>query len=262
MMHPPLHRDAVGIDRDSMRQTRLRTDTLDLSFCSQLNSIFLAATEFGDAARDFPVVFVKAGKNEKGQEEVAPLAVLGVTQNENLFVEGHGDTQSWRGRYMPAVLRTYPFCTAPMAENQFAICIDRSWKYVGTQEGQALFDADGQPSEFFKGVQQQLEVLEGEIARTRAIGQRLVELDLLRDMRFDATLADGRKHTIDGFLTVDQQRFGELKDATVLELHKNGMLGMIHSHWVSLGHMRKLVDWHFERTSAAPAASPQLTPMA
>ena len=37
----------------------------------------------------------------------------------------------------------------------------------------------------------------------RLIGARLLELDLLREMRFDATLPNGQQHTVNGFLTVD-----------------------------------------------------------
>ena len=57
-------------------------------------------------------------------------------------------------------------------------------------EGQALFNADGEPSEFTQGVQKQLENFEQEVERTRLAGAVLVEKGLLRDMRFDATLRD------------------------------------------------------------------------
>lgn len=259
MIHQPLHRDPVGVDRDALRHYKLRAAANpDFAFCTQLNSIFVAATEFGDACRDFPVVFVNAGKNEKGQNEVAPIAVLGVAATQNLFVQGQGEAQSWRARYMPAVLRTYPFCTTRVNDEKFAICIDRAWHQVNTTDGQPLFTPEGEPSELLKSAQQQLETLENEIVRTRAFGQRLIELDVLREMRFDAQLPDGRKHSVDGFLTIDQTRLMALSDTITLELHKSGMLGLIHAHWMSLGHMRKLLDWHFERHAAQPAPAAPL----
>jgi hypothetical protein len=61
---------------------------------------------------------------------------------------------------------------------------------------------------------------------------------------------------VDGFLTVDDQKMTELPDAVVCELHRNGILGLVHLHWVSLGNMRRLVDWHVERTAATVAAAP------
>jgi hypothetical protein len=55
----------------------------------------------------------------------------------------------------------------------------------------------------------------------------------------------------------------ELPDAVVVELHRNGILGLIQLHWVSLGNMRRLLDWHVERSAAAaPAAAPVAAPVA
>jgi hypothetical protein len=59
--------------------------------------------------------------------------------------------------------------------------------------------------------------------------------------------------TIDGFLTLDDKRFGELADADILELHRSGILGLIHAHQVSLGNMRRLVEWHAQRLTTKPA---------
>jgi hypothetical protein len=82
-------------------------------------------------------------------------------------------------------------------------------------------------------------------------GALLVEKDLLRDMRFDATLPDGSKLGVDGFLTIDEQKLSALSDADVLMLSRNGLLGLIHAHQISLGNMGRLVEWHVERQAAA-----------
>ena len=66
-----------------------------------------------------------------------------------------------------------------------------------------------------------------------------------------ATLPDGRSHTVDGFLTVDEKKMQDLPDAVVGDLHRTGVLGLMHLHWVSMGNMRRLVDWHVERGAAA-----------
>jgi hypothetical protein len=247
-----LHRQAVAVDSNLHRNTKLKVPFSDWGFSSQLNSIFLAATEFGDACREYPIVFVKAGKDEKdGKELIAPIAVFGVVNNDNLF----NDNGNWRGRYVPAVMRTYPFCTARVSEEQFAVCFDSAWSGVSTSEGQALYAADGKPTELLANAQKQLEALETEVQRTRLLCARLAELDLLRDMRFDATFVDGRKHSVEGFLTIDQEKVNALPDATALELHKQGVLGLIHAHWISLSNMRVLFDWHQVRHPAPAAAA-------
>jgi hypothetical protein len=250
MINQLLHLQPVAVDSNQHKTTKLRVPITDWSVTARLNSTFCAVTEFGDACRDFPLVFVNTGKDDQGKPLIAPIAVLGLAQEDNLFLDG----TAWRGRYMPAVIRAYPFCTARVNEERFAVCMDGSWAGLSQTDGEALFTADGKPTPLLEAAQQQLEVLEAEIGRTRAACQRLVELDLLRDMRFDATLPDGRNHTVDGFLTVDQERMNAQSDAVVLELAKNGMLGMIQAHWISLGNMRHLLEWHMVR-HPAPAAS-------
>jgi SapC len=251
MINQNLHRQAVSIDRDQHRNTKLQLPVTDWSPTAGINSTFLAATEFGDACREFPIVFVNTGKNDKGVMTAAPIAVLGVTQTENLFVEN----KAWRGRYMPAILRAYPFCTGRIDNERFAICMDAAWSGVSSSEGQALFTAEGAPSELLVAVQKQLEAFELEVQRTQLLCAKLVELDLLRDMRIDAKFGDGRTHSVDGFLTIEQERVSKLSDAQALELHKSGAMGLIHAHWISMGNMRLLMDWHIARHPISPEAA-------
>ncbi len=252
MINQNLHMQPAAVDSAQHRNLKLKVPITDWTVADKLNAIFVAAVEFGDVCREFPIVFVKAGKDADGRESIAPIAVLGLTQNQNLYVSG----ERWRAQYMPAILRFYPFCIARMDETRFAVCMDTAFKGLNADEGQPLFDAEGKPSEMLQTMQKQLEALEAEIQRTRLVGQRLQELDLLREMRFDATMPDGRQHTVDGFLTVDEAKVTALPDNVVAELHRNGMLGLVHLHWVSLGNMRRLVDWHVERSAAvAPATT-------
>lgn len=251
MINQFLHRQPIALDSEKHRNLKLRLPLTDWSVAKDLNAMFLAAAEFGDACREFPIVFVKAGKEPDGKDAIAPVAVFGLRQNENLFVSG----ERWRAQYMPAVLRAYPFCIARIDDQRFAICIDTGWAGTSVLEGEPLFTDTGEQAELMKQMTQHLENVETEIQRTRAICQKLQELDLLREMRFDATLPDGRQHTVDGFLTVDDKKVTELSDSVVGGLHRTGLLGLIHLHWVSLGNMRRLVDWHVERSAAEEQAA-------
>lgn len=251
MINQNLHRNPVPLDGVQHRQLRLELPVTDWSVAGKLNSIFVATAEFSDVCREFPIVFVRAGKDAEGKEQVAPIAVLGLQPEQNLYLAGG----QWRAGYIPAVLRSYPFCVGRIDLERFAVCVDMSWPGVGQGQGQALFESDGKPAPLLQEMQKHFERLETEIQRTRLICTRLLELDLLRDMRFDATLPDGQKHSVDGFLTVDASKAQALPDNVVAELHRNGTLGLIQLHWVSLGNMRRLVDWHVERSAAVPAAA-------
>jgi len=249
MINQLLHKQPAVVDRNEHRSLRMRVPVTDWSMAAQLNAVFVAGVEFGDAARDFPLVFVSAGKEADGKEAIAPIAVLGMTKNENLFVEG----TAWRGRYIPAVLATYPFVIGRLDEERFAICFDAAWPGLSGTEGEPLFTPEGEHSEFLQGVQKQLETLESQTQRTRLMCRRLRELDLLQEMRFDATMPDGSKFAVDGFLTVDEKKLNAIDDATAVELHRTGILGLVHAHYVSLGNMRKLLDWHITRHTPATA---------
>ena len=259
MIIPNLHRQPAALENDRHRALKLKVPITDWSIARDLNALFLAAVEFADACKEFPIVFVRAGQEADGSDQIAPIAVLGLKQNENLFLAG----ERWRGHYMPAVLRLYPFCIGRLDEQRFAVCVDAAFAGANEVEGQPLFEADGKPAALLQDMQKTLETLDAEVQRTRAVGARLAQLGVLTEMRFDATLPDGSKHTVDGFLTVDEKKVQELKDEVVLELHKSGLLGLIHMHWVSLGNMRRLLDWHVERhASKPPGAAAQTAPTA
>ena len=253
MINENLHKKAVALDRVKHRDLKLNPAARDLSAVKKLNAFFVAGTEFSDACKEYPVVWVNAGTDASGKQQVAPIAVFGLRAEQNLCIDG----DAWRVRYVPAVLRLYPFALARVAANEMVVCVDESWAGLGT-EGQALFNADGEPSEFTQGVQKQLENFEQEVERTRLAGAVLVEKGLLRDMRFDATLPDGSKLVVDGFLTIDEDKLGKLSDAEIVALNRNGLMGLIHAHQISLGNMGRLVEWHVARYGSenpAPATA-------
>jgi len=251
MINENLHKKAVALDRVKHRDTKLALNTRDLTTVGALNAFFVAGTEFTDACKEYPVVWVKAGERADGKPQVAPIAVFGLVAGQNLCIDG----DAWRVRYVPAALRLYPFGLARVQQDQMVVCIDESWPGFQETEGEALFNAQGEPTDFTKGVQQQLETFELEVERTRLAGEVLVDKGLLRDMRFDATLPDGNKLTVDGFLTVDDEKLAALSDADVVAMQRNGLLGLIHAHQISLGNMARLVEWHVARLGSTPAAT-------
>ncbi len=243
MINPLVGSKTVALDSQQHRHLKLRLPVTDWSVAAHLNAVFVAAAEFGDVCREYPIVFVRAGEDEQGRPQVAPVAVLGLSSGENLYLDG----PRWRAVYLPALLRSYPFGIARLDVQRFGVSIDGGWSGISETEGQPLFEADGTPTELLKAVHEQLGLIEREVRSTRIFCQRLLDLDILREMRFDATLPDGQQLGVDGFLTVDETRLNALSDAQVLELHRSGALSLIHAHWVSLGVMRQLVQRRTER---------------
>lgn len=250
MINQKLHARPAALDRDQHRSLTLGQQQ-SWKLASRLNSIFVAAVEFGDIAREYPLVFVNAGKDDAGRDQIAPVAIFGLATDENLYLDG----DRWRADYLPAALRMYPFGLGRIDAERYALCIDMDCPFLTDGPGQRLFQDDGKPTEYLDSVHEQLRKLEAEVQRTRLFCQMLADKGLLRDMRFDAELPGGQKLVVDGFLTVDEKKLAELSDADVLALHRNGALGLLHAHMVSLGHMRRLVGWRMQAAAPAPAAA-------
>lgn len=246
MIHPELHSNPVALDRQQHRLLRFKRDGDDTARFTALNSMFVVVGEFGEACKEYPLVWIEAGQDAQGVRQVAPIAVFGLTKGQNLCIENG----AWRTAYMPVVLRMYPFLLARSGDVQYAVCHDTNTTRLSVTDGESLFDAEGQPTAFLQDVQRQLEQVALEVERTRQMGLELLRIDLLREMRFEATLPDGASVGVDGFLTIDEKRFSELPDAEVIKLHKNGMLGLVHAHRMSLSNMRRLAQWHVQRSGA------------
>jgi hypothetical protein len=248
MIDPSLFAEPVALDRTQHRNMCLKPGGIRFDRVAQKNSLCITAVEFGDVCREYPIVFVDAGKGADGHAEVAPLAVLGLSPGENLMLGGDG---RWAARYVPAMLRAYPLGLAPVDDQRYSLCIDAKADALSAVDGERLFDDAGEPSNFLANQQRFLEELERETQHTRQFGRRLLDLDLLRPMRFDATLPDGNKLSVDGFFTVDDQKLAALPDAAVIELHRSGVLALVDAHRISLGLMRTLVERRLAQRATA-----------
>ena len=111
------------------------------SFCRKLNAMAISFSEFIVASRDYPIVF---STGDAGQT-FAPLVVLGLGNEQNLFVNPDGE---WTAdTYVPAFVRRYPFCISKVyvdgvAQTDKVVCIDKAYL---DKAGIALFDTAGQP---------------------------------------------------------------------------------------------------------------------
>ena len=60
MINENLHKKAVALDRVKHRELKLNLAARDLANVSKLNAFFVAGTEFTDACKEYPVVWVAA----------------------------------------------------------------------------------------------------------------------------------------------------------------------------------------------------------
>lgn len=250
MIHPGLHRQPAALDRRLHRELRAHQPQPDWSFTAGLSALPVVGAEFGDACREYPILFVRAPADEQGRAQVLPIAALGLAAGENLYLDG----TRWRAQYLPALLRAYPFGLGRLGDDGRALLtIDLAWSGLSRTEGTPLFDADGEPGPALRELRGQLERFEQQRQRTRELCRLLLDLQLLRAVRLDATVDGGEPLRVEGFLAVDEAKLAQLEDAALLALVRSGVLALLHAHQVSLGNLRKLLQWRLQPDAGAAA---------
>jgi hypothetical protein len=243
-----LYRDPQRLDPALHRHRRLQPLT-DYSIAKDMHAVFLAAAEFVEAALSFAILFVHTGERlADGTAMVSPVALLGVVANENLIVEG----THWDAAYVPAFIRRFPFLTAGVPGNgEPAVFVDAAWPGFGETDGEPILDDAGRPTPVLQRALDFLRRFDAEQQRTRQFCRRLLELRLLRELSLDAEIGHERSLKIEGILAVDEERLVALPDADVLQLHRSGMLALLHAHLASLLNLKPLVQRKARRMAAA-----------
>lgn len=206
----------------------------NFKFAKKTNSVILAGVEFTEASKEYPICFAKAGNT------VVPVALLGLRNEENLFVdEGTG---KWDARYVPAFVRRYPFVLAETGDQgQRMVCIDEAYAGFNESDGEALFDGE-QPTPLLKQAIEFLEEYQKQYLRTERFVQRLQDNDLLMSLNAQVDMVDGQKFSLTGLLAVDEKKLLALSDEKALEFFRSGELAWLYCHLMSLGNMARMVD--------------------
>ena len=239
-----IYENAVPISAEHHKDLSVRKDDT-WGFARGLHSVPLVAAEFEQACAEMPVVFAGQG------DDLTPVGLLGVEVGENLFLDA-GDR--WRGRYVPAFLRRYPFvfATTGEARETLTLCLDTGFAGVNADgRGERLFDADGNRTEYLARMLKFASDYQAQHQMTRSFGKRLAALGILESVVANVSLPGGQSFTLRGFQRVNREKLAALPDDVVLELFRNDMLTLIHFHLASLNQMNRLLE---RKKSAAPPA--------
>jgi hypothetical protein len=189
----------------------------------------LAFSEMADAAREYPLVFLK----EKGLF----YALLGFERGVNAYL---GDDGRWRARYIPARLRSYPFALAAAKDQpgKFVIVADADSSLLNTQTGEPLF-VNGAPGPALKAKMTLLESMQKSEPATQNMVNAIREADLLVDRAIQVKKPDAEHPALGGFQVVDEQKLNGLSDAKFNKLRKAGALPLVYAHLLSMANLRQ-----------------------
>jgi hypothetical protein len=230
---PLFYNELVPLNRQQHAGWRTRQTDVAKWLVNQ-HAVPLTVEEFPMAQRNFPIVF------SQGQESV-PLALMGLNEGVNVFVEPDGSINS--PIYMPAYARRYPFLLARLQpdSDELSLCFDPASDLLGEFEDGALLFEDGEPSEACKATLQFCEQFEISGQKTAAFVAELNKHKLLIDGELSVQ-PDGQSQPFvyRGFRMVDEGKLREMRGDVLRTWSQNGMLPLIYAHVFSLELVRDI----------------------
>lgn len=208
--------------------------------------------EFTLLARHYPIIFAVG-------DQPVPLALMGLTEGVNVYMDENGLPQE-PNLYIPAYLRRYPFLLARVRpdSDDLSLCFDPTSGAVGDfEEGEPLFEEDGQPSKATKAVLDFCEQFEAAGQRTAAFVEDLNKSGLLMDGEV-AIQPEGAEQPFiyRGFRMVDEEKLRELRGDELRKFNQSGLLPLIYAHLFSLSQIRELFSRQVQQ-GKGPAGIPQ-----
>ena len=203
-------------------------------FCSKVRAIPVTISEIPAAMKDYPIVFMS-------QENPIPLAVVGVGDDVNLFIDDDGEWEE--NRYIPGYIRRYPFGIAgESGGDRMAVIIDAAFEGLRAGGEVPLFEND-EPSASTQQAIEFCKTFERDRQMTEEFGKRLEPFGLIQGQTAQYTPSSSTEpQAFAQYFGIDEEKLKNLSDEQILELQKAGMLGIVYAIIMSLGNWRTLLQ--------------------
>ena len=223
----------VALDRNTHQTLRINSKR-NFDFAGTCQTAILAAVEMNQAIKEFPVVFIKEN------DSYLPLAIFGLQQSQNLFVD---ETGLWTARYIPAFIRRYPFVPAQGQKNDdpMTVYIDEDAACLNRESGEPLF-IDGKNSPLLDATIQLLEEYKSQTDSTQLLVKQLADAGLLSEKTANFKFDDGQSINLTGFLTFDMEKLAELTPDIIYNLVKSGALHIAYLQASSWDNWNQLIN--------------------
>ncbi|MFN0024087.1 MAG: SapC family protein [Parvularculaceae bacterium] len=214
-------------------------------FCSKVRAIPLTISEIAEASRYYPVVFGT-------QEDLQPLAIVGLLDDVNLFVDETGNWDPYA--YIPGYIRRYPFgLAAETGADRFALVIDAGFEGLTPAAERKLFDG-GQLSDMSKQALEFTKTYESDRRLTEQVFKSVKELDLISGQSAQYTPTGSTEpRAFAQYFGVDEKKLIALSDEEFLKIRKLNVLPVLYSHLLSLGNWRSLIVRRMRRYNMTEA---------
>jgi hypothetical protein len=224
------------LNKEEHRQLRVKTG-YGAELGDAVMYVMTYPMEFRDIQSCYPILFTK-DPNTGG---FFAAAVMGFETDQNLFLQD----DSWDASYIPAMSQRQPFLIATGAEGgneSPVVSLDLDHPRVSQDEGEALFDSDGGPTEFLNQKIALLDKLHRGLQHGNGFIDTLLQHDLLEQITLDIAFNDGGKISVQGFYSIAEETLYKLKGDALESLNKAGYLQPIYMAVASLSRMRDIIE--------------------
>lgn len=205
---------------DSVTHRDLRVlDTASAALGDNVMAALATPDEFRALQACYPIVF----RRDLASGQVSALALFGFENGENLYLQGG----KWDAPCKPLAHMVQPFLIG-RAEGgdpgQVHIDLDHPRVTQAGDTGVRLFDERGQASPLLENAAQLLGDLDAAYRASGAFFAAIERYDLLEPFTLEVPLIDGSKHSLVGFLAVNEDKLRALDGAALGDLHGGGHL--------------------------------------
>ena len=205
------------------------------SHIQKSHMLLATADEFVLMSIDMPVVFVK--NPETGQFQ--SVGLTGIESGENVFFKDG----NFNLNFIPANAQAAPFTITNIDDERAVICIDESSDLVSDSEGSALFDEDGNQTDFMKSRTEFILDVVQRNQSTSSLIKWLADKELFKTETITIFPQDKEKSkTLNGLYIVDEKKLNKLSDEDFLFLRHRGCLAPIYAHLSSLKQLSRIIS--------------------
>jgi hypothetical protein len=231
------YRKPEPLSLDKHRNLGVKQIAAPFSFLRESHAVPITVSEFGVAATCYPIIFVGADKT--------PVAVMGVRQNENEYVDAAGQPDP--DTYIPAFVRRYPFVFASdPANDKLLLCVDTEAAMVSTQPDVAFFEGD-KASKFTEDAIEFCKEFERQRRATIEFVEMLDKAALFEQKSVSFTPRDmqgntGPSQKIADYWAISEEGLNALPEGKFQDIRNTGALAAIYAHMVSLMNWQRVIQ--------------------
>jgi hypothetical protein len=233
----------VALDTLLHRQVRIDEKKVQET-AADLHLIPLVLSEFTQAVAQFPILFSK--NTETGQ--FACVAMTGSEEGENLYWQN----ARFDSVYIPLSIRRQPFFVGQDEQTQgdFVICINQDSQAISSKDGEAIFDSNGEPTEYLKRKQGYLAALLDGEQRSKEFIDTMLQYHLLVPLSLELTFVDEKTRKIKGLYSIDEEKLRHLSVEILGALNQSGLLQSIYAQVNSLAQIYVLLHKKNQRLAS------------